>query len=173
MAEIAPYISRHRKSLPDCSLYLQQIPGLSSTPPAWETFIRLITEETPGPFLVSPTSCAKIFCPPPSLSPPGPRSVILYPVYGLLGFFQQPEMNLQGPTGSAASSSGHKARLALSSAIVYVINEWAERWRGNSTPPTSPDLKKVGGGWIESPEKHVQTLCQANSFSSGRLYRET
>lgn len=148
MAEIAPYISRHRKSLPDCSLYLQQIPGPSSTPPAWETFIRLITEETPGPFLVSPTSCAKIFCPPPSLSPPGPRSVILYPVYGLLGFFQQPEMNLQGPTGSAASSSGHKARLALSSAIVYVINEWAERWWGNSTPPAKQPRLKKGWGWV-------------------------
>lgn len=41
-------------------------------------------------------------CPPPSPSPPGPSSDISFPIYGPLGFFQQPEMNLRGPTGSAA-----------------------------------------------------------------------
>lgn len=69
-------------------------------------------------------------------------------------------MNLQGRTGSAASSPGHKAWLVLSSALAYVINEWAERrGGGGNSPPKPVQTLKKGWGWGERALRNMFKLC--------------
>ena len=107
----------------------------------------------------------------PSPAPPGPSSDLSGPVYGPLGFFQPPDMNLRGPTGSSAPV-GHKPCLGLSCVVVYVMSGWEARAGG----ATAPSQSRVLVFWVffffapKGERKALgavfPSLRRANSFPS-------